>query len=181
MKRPGKITFKKLEDSDHASLQDFLDSCRQLGYENNTSFESIKLDTMIMPHGQFFIGLDNNTIFTFAGIHVMEPHKYRCLFRGAGLPRYSTGLTGLRASYQFIYLLDMQIDFILEHDPLAEFYITTNHNQENGKSSRMNDVWCPRAAKQGIMSLEDENFLYNYTLQRLWKINVSLYKQWRVL
>lgn len=181
MKKLGKLTFKRLEEFDHDELQNFLNDCARLGYENNSSFKSIKLDNMVMPHGQFFIGLDNDKIFTLAGVHAMEPHKYRCLFRGAALPGYSTGLTGLRASYQFIYILNMQIDFILEYDPNAEFYITTNHSQEKGKSSRMNDVWCPRAAKQGILLIEDENFLYNNILQRLWKINVTCYKKWRVL
>lgn len=179
MEQLGKLTFKKLEIPDYGKLEIFLNICDELGYKNNKSFESIKLDKMTMPHGQFFIGLDEDKIFTFAGVHIMEPHTYRCLFRGAGLPYYSTGLTGLKASYQFIYLLNMQIDFILEHDTLAEFYLTTNHSQDKGKSSRMNDVWCPRAEKQGILTLVDENFMYNNTLQRLWKINVATYKQWR--
>jgi hypothetical protein len=181
MKQLGKITFKKLETSDHDKLQVFLNACIDLGYENNKSFESIKLDKMIMPYGQFFIGLDEDKIFTFAGIHIMQPHKYRCLFRGAGLPGYSTGLTGLRASYQFIYLLNMQIDFILAHDSQAEFYLTTNHVQDNGKSSKMNKIWCPRITKQGVLKLVDDSFLYHNTLQSLWKIDVVTYKQWRVI
>lgn len=186
MARHGKLLFRKLDDSDLGSLTDFCNSCKSLGYTNNSSFESMKLSQMSFPYGEFFVGIDEetNTIFNVAGIHrVLEinEHAYRALFRGASLPGYGTGLTGLRASHQFIYLLNMQIDFILEHDPKAEFYLTTNHTQLQGKSSRMNDVWCPRAEKQGIISLIDDNFLYNHTPQRLWKIDVTYYKQWRVL
>lgn len=181
MEQLGRITFKQLETSDYNQLQVFLDTCNRLGYENNKSVESIKLDKMSMPYGQFFIGLDNDKIFTFAGVHVMEPHKYRCLFRGAGLPGYSTGLSGLRASYQFIYILNNQIDFILEYDPLAEFYVTTNIAQDNGKSGRMNALWLPKATKQGIFELVDDNFHYNHTFQRLWRLNVDRYKEYRII
>lgn len=180
MEQLGRITFKQLEPSDHTSLQVFLDECNQLGYENNKSFESIKLDKMTMPYGQFFIGLIDDKIFTLAGVHHMELNKYRCMFRGATLPGYSTGLTGLRASYQVIYLLNMQIDLILEHNKDAEFYVTTNISQDNGKSARMNTVWLPRASKIGLFELVDSNFMYNNTLQRLWKLNVEKYKSWRL-
>lgn len=180
METLGKITFKQLEPSDHNMLQEFLDTCRVLGYENNTSFKSIKLDTMTMPYGQFFIGVLDNKIVTFAGVHIMEDHRYRCMFRGAALPGYTTGLTGLRSSLQVIYLLNMQIDLILSIDPLAEFFVTTNVEQNVGKSSKMNTLWLPRMHLLGIMTLENDSFYYNHVLQRLWRINVSKYKEWRL-
>ena len=180
MEQLGKITFKQLETSDYDKLQVFLDTCNHLGYENNKSVDSIKLDKMTMPYGQFFVGIIDDKLFTLAGVHIMENNKYRCMFRGATLPGYTTGLTGLRASYQVIYLLNMQIDLIRQHNPSSEFYVTTNIEQNYGKSSRMDTVWLPRASKLGLFELVDDNFMYNYTLQRLWKINVEKYKQWRL-
>jgi hypothetical protein len=183
--RHGKLyNVRALTEKDYSELQIFCDKCSDLGYENNSSFEKIKLDKMHWPYGQYFIATDGENIFSFAGVHLISElnlNAYRCLFRGAGLSGYSTGKTGLRASYQFIEILNLQIDFVLNHNPNAEFYITTNHSQEKGKSEKMNDIWCPRAEKQGIIELVNDNFVYNYTLQSLWKINVSRYKQWRVL
>lgn len=180
MVQPGKIIFKKLEKCDYDKLQIFLDRCNDLNYENNKSFNSIKLDKMKMPYGQFFIGLINDKIITLAGVHHMDNNRYRCMFRGATLPGYTTGLTGLRASYQVIYLLNMQIDLIMEYNKDAEFYVTTNLDQDKGKSSRMNKFWLPRARKAGIFELIDENFEYNYTKQCLWRLNVEKYKSWRL-
>ena len=181
MEQPGKITFKQLEESVFPKLQIFLDKCKELGYENNSSFDTIKLDQMKLPYGCFFIGEKDNQIITFAGVHHMSDNKYRCMFRGAALPGFTTGLTGLRASYQVIYLLNMQIDLIRSINPDSEFYVTTNIEQNKGKSSRMNTAWCPRAVKEGIFTLEDEDFFYNYTHQRLWKIKVDEYKKWRLI
>lgn len=180
MEQLGKITFKELEEIDYPKLQEFLDTCNSLGYENNSSFQSIKLDTMKLPYGQFFIGLVDDKIFTLAGVHHMDNHRYRCMFRGATLPGYTTGVSGLRASYQVIYLLNMQIDLILSIDPLAEFFVTTNIEQSKGKSSKMNRLWLPRAHLLGIMTLENESFYYNHVFQRLWRVNVSKYKEWRL-
>jgi len=49
--------FRKLEEKDIPSLQEFCDTCKDLGYVNNQSFEAIKLDKMVMPYGQFFVGV----------------------------------------------------------------------------------------------------------------------------
>lgn len=180
MEQRGKITFKQLDIIDHDKLQTFLDKCKNLGYMNNSSFQSIKLDSMKLPYGQFFIGLCDNDIFTLAGVHLIEDNKYRCMFRGATLPGYTTGLTGLRSSYQVMFLLNMQVDLIRTINSDSEFYVTTNISQDNGKSSIMNNVWLPRASRIGIFELVDSNFYYNNTMQRLWKLNVDKYKSWRL-
>lgn len=170
--------------NDHIKLRQFCDQCRKLGYDNNINFESMKVDKMYWPYGQYFFAADGDTIFSVAGVHVLpevNKNAYRCLFRGAGLPGYYTGKFGLRASYQFIYLLNMQIDFVLRHNPDAEFYLTTNVTDAKGKSKKMNDVYCPKLMKQGVVDLVTDDFYFNYTVQSLWKINVFRYKEFRVL
>ena len=60
MVKLGKITFRELLDSDLNKLQIFCDECKSLGYNNNASFNSIKLDKMQMPYGKYFIGIDDS-------------------------------------------------------------------------------------------------------------------------
>jgi hypothetical protein len=184
MEKLGKLIFRTLENSDLPELKIFCDTCKKLGYYNNGSFESIKLDQMKMPYGKFFIGLDNNKIFTIAGVHRFEElglNSYRALFRGAVLPGYVTGRGMLKDSWQFIETLNQQIDFILLTNPNAEFYLTSNKMQDSGKSSKIDQFFNPRAERAGLMTLVDDNFYYMHTAQRLWKINVENYKRWRLI
>ncbi len=53
MVKLGKIVFRKLQDEDLDDLKIFCEACRTLGYYNNDSFKSIKLDQMKMPYGQY--------------------------------------------------------------------------------------------------------------------------------
>ena len=178
------IIFKKLANEDYDLLKTFCERCYHLGYDNNISFEAMKLELMNWPHGQFFFAANGDTMFSVAGVHVLPEVNntaYRCLFRGAGLPGYHTGRSVLRSSYQFIYLLNMQIDFVQNINPDAEFYLTTNIDGNKGKSKKMNDIFCPKLARYGVVELIDDNFYLNYTTQSLWKINVSKYKEFRVL
>lgn len=182
--RHGKLLFRSFEDSDIDKLEEFCNSCKVLGYANNSSFEALKLSQMTMPFGKFFIGVDTefNTIFNLAGVHKIPElgnTAYRALFRGAVLPGYTTGSGSLKGSWQFIVTLNQQIDFIRSINPDAEFYLTSNKNQDHGKSSKIDRFFNPRAEKAGIMNLVDDNFYYMNTEQRLWKINIERYKEWR--
>lgn len=184
--RHGKLLFKELEDSDLELLNYFCNSCKELGYANNASFEAMKLSTMSLPHEKFFIGIDEdtNTIFNVAGVHKIpeiNEHAYRALFRGAVLPGYVTGRGLLKGSWQFIVTLNQQIDFIQSVSPDAEFYLTSNKKQDHGKSSKIDQFFNPRAEQAGIMNVVDNNFYHMNTEQRLWKININKYKEWRLI
>lgn len=181
MEKHGKLTFRTLETYDLPKLEVFCKKCEQLGYENNKNFNTIKLDQMSSGNNKFFIGIDETQIFNLAGVHEMpeyKPNAYRCLFRGAVLPGYITGKGFLKNSWQFTVTLNQQINFILNINLDAEFYLTSNKVQDNGKSSVIDRIYNPRAERQGILKLIDENFYYNHTHQRLWKINVNRYKDW---
>lgn len=187
MVRLGKIIFRKLQDSDLNDLKYFCIQCKNLGYYNNDSFESIKLDQMKMPYGQYFIGYDTekNCIFNLCGVHKIveiNENAYRVFFRGATLPGYTTGKSGYKSSFQLMEILNMQIDFILEKNPAAEFYFTTNIEKSivNGKSQKMNNLMAPRVARNGIFDVVNENFDYMHVKQKLWRINVPAYKDWRL-
>jgi hypothetical protein len=184
MDQPGR-QFKKLEPSDLSALQQFCNECKTLGYVNNESFAAIKLDKMVMPYGQFLIGLEDGKIFTIAGVHRLPEvnnHAWRCLFRGAQLPGYTPAwsLDIFKSGIHFSQLLYMQIKLVQEIDPNAEFYVSTNVDSNIGaKSSRMNDVMMPRIAKRGIWNLELENFMLYNVPQNLWKVNVANYMEAR--
>ena len=177
----GKLTFRTLNNSDLPELQKFCNSCSKLGYENNKSFASIKLDQMEMPYGQFFVGLDNNKIFTFAGVHQLPElgdNAWRCLFRGAQLPGYTPSWsTNIFKSWIHLsHLLYYQIKFIQDHDANAEFYISSNvDNPLAGVSSRLDKTILPRMQQNGLVTLNKENFMLYHTLQNVWKVNTDAY------
>lgn len=187
MEKLGKLTFRKLDDSDLDNLQNFCNACNNLGYYNNNSFRALKLNQMKMPYGQYFIGYDedNDVIFNICGVHQMfeiNDHAYRVFFRGASLPGYTTGKLGIKGSFQLMEILNMQVDFVLEHDPSAEFYFTTNieHSETNGKSQRMDNLMAPRSARTGIFDVVNKDFTYMHTRQQVWRVNVPVYKEWRI-
>ena len=172
MVKLGKITFRELLDSDLNKLQIFCDECKSLGYNNNASFNSIKLDKMQMPYGKYFIGIDDSKdkIFNLAGVHHLPEvsnNAWRCLFRGAQLPGYnlSKGLTKniFLTGYQLSYILPLQINFIRKQYPDSVFYMSSNTPKD----------------KEGVLSLWQENFELFYTSQTIWEIDESKYWQYR--
>jgi hypothetical protein len=177
---PGKLTFKLYDESDKEALAEFCRACFVLGYENNSSFKAMKIDT-----AQFFIGLDGDKIFTVAGIHRLpevNEHAWRCLFRGAQLPGYTPAwsMDIFKSGIHFSQLLYRQIRLIQELDSNAEFYISTNVKSDTGaKSSRLNDIMMPRIAKMGIWDLHLADFMLYNVPQNLWKINVPVYMEAR--
>lgn len=180
MDRLGKLTFKLYEDSDKEALAEFCCECGKLGYENNSSFEAMKLDK-----AYFFLALDGNKIVSVAGVHKLpevNEHAWRCLFRGAQLPGYTPqwSMDIFKSGIHFSQFLYRQIKLVQSIDPQAEFYVSTNVKSDTGaKSSRMNDVMMPRIAKRGIWSLHLENFELYHVPQNLWKVNVDVYMEGR--
>lgn len=178
--KPNQIV-RLLTDDDLLQLKEFCRQCEALGLENNKDFTAIKLSEMSMPRGQFFIATDDSKIFSLAGIHKLPeigPTAYRCLFRGAQLPRFTPqwSMDIFKSGIHFSYFLYAQIKFIQNIDPLAEFYISTNvDNLGAGSSSRLNKFMMPRLVKKGYCSLyQSSATLYN-TQQNIWKINVDNY------
>ena len=109
-----------------------------------------------------------------------SPDAYRCLFRGAQLPGFTlgTGRDIFKTGIQLSQLLNLQIKWALEQNPKAELYISTNINDDGGKSKRMNDTMMPLLAKRGIWELDRQMELYNVP-QNLWRINVLKYMEER--
>lgn len=175
------MVIRPLLESDRDALLIFCNECAELGWKNNQDFDAIKLDKIKMPYGQYFVATENNKIFSFAGVHKfpeIDNTAWRCLFRGAQLPRYapSWSMNIFNSGIHFSYFLYEQIKFIQEIDPKAEFYITTNiDNESAGASSRLNKIMMPRLEGKGYVSLAKENFMLYNTLQNVWKVNIDNY------
>lgn len=174
------LIARELLDSDTPQLIEFCKECEKLGWENNKDLNSIKLDKMQMPYGKFFVAVDKEKIVSIAGVHKfpeVNDNSYRCLFRGAQLPKYSPkfSMNLFMSGVQFTYLLYQQIMLVQSIDPHAEFYITTNLTKSTGgKSSGMNDVIMPRQERLGIWELHDTKVIYGIE-QNIWRINVPEY------
>lgn len=183
----GKLIFRELLDSDLPKLQDFCDKCKELNYHNNVDLKAIKYESMVMPYGKYFIGLDNDKIFTLAGVHKLpeiDINGYRCLFRGAQLPGYTVNsLSVFDTIIHFGHLLNLQLLYIRSIFPESNFYITTNiDNGNNGYSSIVNKVFMPRIERLGMWKLYQRDVLLYNTRQNVYKIDVDEYfkqrQQW---
>lgn len=140
---------------------------------------------MHWPYGQYFIALHKSTIFSLAGVHhfpKINDNAYRCLFRGAQLPKYTPkwSMNIFNSGIHFAYFLYIQILFVQQYNSNAEFYITTNiENPNAGVSSRLNKIMMPKLAKMGYWELTHENVDIYHTKQNVWKVNVNKYMEAR--
>jgi hypothetical protein len=185
---PGKanLIFRLLTESDYPKLQTFCDYFKEQNLKNNDSFQSLKIDKMKMPYGQYFIGYDTDKdcIWNISGIHHLpeiHEHAYRAYFRNAILPGYRMGdmLTRdlFKLSYTTSYILGMQIEFILKHDIQAEIFASSNNSNAKpfGRSQYIDVVIAPALGKRGVCSKAYDNFILFNTPQSIWKLNIDKY------
>jgi len=181
------LEIKLLEDSNLNDLKIFCEKCNNLGWENNKDFKSIKLDKMIMPHGQYFIGFDHNKkeIWTLAGVHhcpEINKNAWRCLFRGAQLPGYALSNRLTKNLFLTIihisYFLPIQMDFVKQHISNPIFYISTNNVNNKkffAKSQHLDRLVMPMMAKQGVFTKTHDDFELFNTRQNVWQVHEDIY------
>lgn len=180
MEQPGKTIFKLLTQEDIPQIEIFCKECEQLGYENNSSLQTMKFEK-----ATFFGAFDGEKLFSLAGVEhfpIINEHAYRCLFRGAQLPKYTPkwSMNIFESGIHFSQFLYMQIKFIQQIDINSEFYITTNiNNLKAGKSNRLHKTMMPRLSKKGYVDLINPNIIIYNTEQSLWKVNIINYMKAR--
>ena len=172
----GKLKFRFATEDDESLAEQF---CKSQNYSNNTSLKKMKWE-WVLEEGAWTIATYEDKIVSIAGVHQLDelgPDAYRCLFRGAQLPGYTlgTGRDIFKTGIQLGHLLKMQIEWVPH---LTQLYISTNINDDGGKSQRMNDTMMPLLAKRGIWELDRQMELYNVP-QNLWSINVLKYMEER--
>jgi len=175
----GKLQFRFATEKDRSLVEQF---CKDQNFSNNTSLDKMKWE-WCLEVGTWTVATENGKIVSIAGVHPLpevSEHAYRCLFRGAQLPGYTlgTGRDIFKTGIQLSYLLDLQIRWAIEKNINADLYISTNINDDGGKSQRMNNTIMPLLAKRGIWELDRQMELYNVP-QNLWRINVLTYMEER--
>lgn len=175
----GKLQFRFATEKDRSLVEQF---CKDQNFSNNTSLDKMKWE-WCLEVGTWTVATDDEKIVSIAGVHPLpevSEHAYRCLFRGAQLPGYTlgTGRDIFKTGIQLSYLLDLQIRWAMEKNINADLYISTNINDDGGKSQRMNNTIMPLLAKRGIWELDRQMELYNVP-QNLWRINVLTYMEER--
>lgn len=180
MEKLGKLTFRFATAGDAPLVQTFCDS---QNFSNNISLEKMKWD-WCLENGAWNLALADNTVVSIAGIHPLpevSDNSYRCLFRGAQLPGYTlgTGRNVFNTSIHIGYFLFDQLLWGLDKNPQSKFYISTNINDDGGKSQKMNRVFGPHIQKKhGFLTPEKEIMLY-YVPQTLWAVDTERYFQER--
>lgn len=170
-------------------LKIFCNACDKLGWENNNSFNALKLDKLKPPYGQYWIALEksSNTIFSIAGVQYLpEIHEsaWRLLFRGAQLPGYTprAGINLWKSGIQFSYFINEQVLWTKSNYFEPEFFITTNSdNKKAGKSTKMGKIMMPRLCRLGYFQLYKSNIELYSTLQDIWKLHTEKYFNDRAL
>lgn len=165
----------KLTQDDTDLVLKFCNKCKELGIDNNSSLEKMK-----WHEGTWFAAIDNGEIYSIAGYHKLDSNSYRLLFRGAQLPNYNPAKISknfFKHSVHWSYLLHEQIKELTVKDPTAKLYISTNTHKNNDAPSsyRLTRIIAPLMVKQGILTLEFEGIELFYTIQNLYRINVSQY------
>lgn len=178
------LRLKLLESSDYGKLALFCETSKQLGFTNNQSFESMKIEKTTMPYGQYFIGVDttHDKIFTVSGVHKLpeiNENSWRCNFRGAQLPGYNNfSKNPFHSQIHFAYLMYYQIVLIRSTYINPEFYVTTNISG-GVDSHRMNSIFMPLVESMGIWELAFPYMEIYHTRQNVWRLNVKEYLRQR--
>lgn len=171
-----KIYLKKYDNSMIKKLQEFCNICKQLGYQNNSSFAAMKLEWCCKV-GEFWCAIKDENIIAVAGFHPLpeiSPTAWRILFRGCELPS-SDIFTGLgKAHWNSIGFREF-IPLFIDRCPSTELIITTNidYDHSNGRSFKTHKA-MQLMEKQNILFHYGNIMLYN-RFQSIWKLNITEY------
>lgn len=170
-------------DFDHlAAVEEFCAQCKLVGYKNNDSIKSMKLEWCLALSGQFFLTYLDNKIISLSGCHpLLEAGTgvYRILFRGATLPEYQN-LHGTLSkthmnSIPFYHHAPEQITWAAK-EGYTNCVITTNRANKDGiqsmnKSHRVFKI----LEKQHIVSCLHKNLWLFNNEQSVWSLNIDNY------
>jgi hypothetical protein len=177
------IKILEINDSHLPMLEVFCDKCKDLGYMNNSSFKSMKLD-WCREVGKFFCAIKDDEIIAVAGCHPFEElstyfdNPWRILFRGCELPGKDVFKGLSKRNWNSITQREF-IPIFIRECPTRNLFLTTNidHEHSNGKAAR-NHRLMQLLSKQGILDHFKDMIIYN-THQSVWTLNIDRYEQYR--
>lgn len=176
MKFQKSLKVSLLEDG--LDLDLFCKSCKNLGYNNNSSLDAMRF-AKTKQEGEFWGAWYYNKLIAVAGAHPLpevSPTAIRVLFRGCQLYSPHEGLNASHMnSVPFGDILPYQIEMYKDYD----LYTTTNIiNDSSGKMHRTHKVMS-LLAKKGIVDLVIDNMIIYNTQQSVWKLNKDVYLELR--
>lgn len=167
------LTVRHLLDPSSMPVADFFSQCRELGYTNNISRNSIKFDWVVNERrGRFWTLALADRIIAMAGCHWFpEVHEraYRIQFRGCELPGMDPKKSlskGQFNSCTFRELIPYQIRWIQSLGDY-EMFLTTNHDNKNHRTMQL-------MARQGYLTHFRSGPLFGVE-QTIWKFNLEKY------
>jgi hypothetical protein len=166
-----------LNDPFHPKVQSFFTKCREYGFENNISVQSIKYNWATSERrGRFWTLQKDMDIVAMAGCHwAPEIHQqaFRIQFRGCELPGSDVKKTLSRGQFNsstFRELIPIQLAYILELGNY-EIFLSVNIGNRNHRAMEILE-------KQGFLEFYAQKELF-YTQQTIWKFNALHYNKIR--
>jgi hypothetical protein len=152
----------------------FIDACKELGYKNNDSLESMRYEWCKKSGGTWFATYDDKKIVGVSGVHPWID-GVRALFRGAQLYSIPGGLSKFHMNcWMFRYHLPLVIDMYKD----KPIYITTNTETDaSGKMLKLNKLYF-YLEKWGMVEHNGEQEIMG-VMQNVWKLNKQRYLEVR--
>lgn len=156
--------------TDNDDLQEFMQSCDKLGYNNNNSLKAMKFTWCLGLGGKWFVTYNKEKIVGISGVHPWR-NGVRALFRGAQLYSIPGGLSRNHMNcWMFKYHLPLVIDMYKDKN----IYITTNmDNDASGKMLKLNKLYFV-LEKSNLVSHQGIDTVMGIP-QNIWKLNVPVY------
>lgn len=166
------------QDFSKYNLDKFMAKCDELGYENNSSRQAMKMDWVTANMGAFWAFVKNDNIIAISGCHPfpgMEDDTYRIGYRSAVLPGEDPFKGISKYGYNAIpnrVLFQYQIRFG-QMMGVENFILTTNSDRDG--HLHMSHVMEQRINKYTNLSeYLGDRIIFNHK-QSLWKYNISVY------
>lgn len=164
--------FEVISDLYNYNLDPFFDSCKRLGYVNNISKKSMRMDLVKERFGNYWGLCKDKQLVAVAGcleFPEVDVNAYRIQFRGCELPHSDVKKTLSRSHFNsstFRELIPYQIDWCNKLGS-NDLYLTTNLDNKNHKAMQL-------IAKQGFLTLIDTTILYGVE-QAIWRLDNEKY------
>jgi hypothetical protein len=170
------VVTKKLQRKDMSMLNDFCNTCLDLGYTNNGSLTAMKFTWCLQENGSWWATIKNDRIISISGVHQFRD-GWRAVFRGAQTE--TRPIQGLNKYQMQSYCIHSQLPLQIEYAESISgkdtpIYITTNtSNDASGRMSRIDRSFAIMAQGGMVEHCGKEN-IYEVD-QNIWRLNKNRY------
>ena len=133
-----------LKNVDKETLERFFWECNRLGYQNNTSLATIRVEFVKQRNGNIWFLMKENEIIGMSGCHRFDEYdqnSYRIQYRGCELPGKDVKRGLARSHFNsstFRELIPYQLKWIEDHGyDKYNVYLTVNHGHKNHRTMEL--------------------------------------------